>query len=139
MQVGSVCLTKPEIQEAFEKAKGWLLDKFKEDNFSLFIDEPKLQIIDDKNEGWDIRNYPAQRKIVLNLHRVRWYLERERIIKHCPKYDLECAFIHDLFEYCYFRKWDYDPADQAVISIVHHRACILENLARRKKGLGDWI
>ena len=74
-------------------------EHFDDLGFTVFVNKAELDIIEDEDIGWDIRNIPSENKIVLNLSRLRWYLEREKIIKHCPKYDLETAFIHDLFEF----------------------------------------
>jgi len=80
-----------------------------------------------------------ERKIKVNLKRIRWHLEREKIIKHCPKYDIETALIHDLFEYCFIRHWNYPEDNPGIGWNAHHRARIIENYLRRAKGLSDWI
>jgi len=129
-------IDKEQIQAAFKKAKEWIKENIL--TFAPFIDEPELEIVE-TNDGWDIRPFVSQRKIRVNLKRILWHLERENIIKHRPKYDIETALIHDLFEYCYFRRWNYPENDPAVVSIVHDRARAIENALRRKRGLTDWI
>jgi len=128
-------MDKEQIQAAFEKAKEWLKENIPV--FAPFIEEPKLEIVE-ADDGWDIKRFISQRKIEVNLKRILWHLERQALIKHCPKYDIETALIHDFFEYCYIRLWNY-PEDPTINWIAHQRAKILENILRRKKGLTDWI
>lgn len=130
-------ITEVEIRQAFEKAKEWI--KTNIPALAIYVEEPTLEIVE-VNDGWDIRRNISQRKIQVNLKRIRWYLTREKQFPHSiRKYDLETAFIHDLYEYCYLRKWNYPEDNSAINWIVHGRARILENILRRKKGLKDWI
>jgi len=129
-------LTKQEIAQAYEKAKEWIAKNFP--SFSPFVEEPKLEFVEAK-DGWDITRCVSERKIKVNLYRVRWYLEREKKSDYCPKYDIETALIHDLFEYCYFRLWNYPEDDTVIVGLVHHRARQLENILRNRKGLKNWI
>jgi len=118
------------------KAKEWVKERIPE--FAPFVDEPQLEF-SESNDGWDIMRCPSERKIKVNMQRIQWHLHRETIIKHCPKFDIETALVHDLFEYCYYRRWNYSEDDMAVAAILHGRARIIENVLRRKKGLTDWM
>jgi hypothetical protein len=129
-------LTEEEIRKAYEKAKEWL--KKNVPPLAAFVDEPSLEFVE-TDDGWDIMRWVAERKIKVNLKRIRWHLEREKEIKYCPKYDIETALIHDIFEYCYIRRWNYPENDSAINSLVHHRAQLLENKLRTEKGLTLWI
>lgn len=128
-------MDKELIQDAFEKAKEWI--KANIPDFTPYINEPSLEIVETE-DGWDAMRRVAERKVYVNLKRIKWHLERETVIP-CPKYDIETALIHDLFEYCYIRHWNYAENDPAVNSIVHAKARTIENMLRRKKGLTDWI
>lgn len=132
----SVMLTEEEIRKAYEKAREWFKKNFAP--LAAYVDEPSLEVVE-TNDGWDIRAFVAERKIKVNFKRVRWHLEREEKVKHCPKYDIETALIHDIFEYCYLRRWDYPENDSAVNVIVHSKAKVLENRIRQEKGLTPWI
>jgi len=129
-------LDENRFTEAFAKAKDWIKKELPD--FAEFADEPTLEFVE-VDDGWDIRPSVSLQKITVNLKRVRWHLEREQAIKYCPKYDIETALIHDLFEYCYLRRWGYPEDDAVIISIVHSRAKVIENTLRRKKGLSDWV
>jgi len=129
-------LTEEEIRKAYEKAKEWFKKNFTP--LAAYVDEPSLEIVE-TDDGWDIRPFVAERKIKVNLLRIRWHLKREEQVKNCPKYDIETALIHDIFEYCYFRRWGYPENDSAVNAIVHSKAKVLENRLRQDKGLNPWI
>lgn len=132
----SKLLTKQEIARAYEKAKEWVAKNFP--SLAPFVEEAILEFVETK-DGWDIRACVSERKIKVNLFRVRWYLEREKKIKVCSKYDIETALIHDVFEYCYFRLWNYPENDPVIVGLTHHRARQLENMLRNRKGLKKWI
>mgnify|MGYP001104888178 CR=1 FL=1 len=129
-------VSEETVEEDYLKAKEWITHNFPQ--FMPFVDEPKLEFVEGEY-AWDIRHSPSERKIWVNMKRVGWHLYREQKSKLCPKYDMETALIHDLFEYCYMRLWEYSETDTVVISLVHHRARVLENALRREKGLGDWF
>ena len=102
------------------------------------MDEPQLEFVE-TDDGWDVLRSVEEKKLKVNLKRIRWHLEREKIIKTCPKYDIETTLIHDLFEYCYIKHWNYPEDDPVTGWAVHHRARHIENVLRRAKGLTDWI
>jgi len=124
------------IQSAFENAKQWVRQNLPV--FAPYSDEPQLEIVE-TDDGWDVLRSVKERIIKVNLKRIRWHLEKERSLRSCPKYDLETALIHDLFEYCYIRHWNYPENDPVIGGLTHHRARIIENALRRAKGLSDWI
>lgn len=129
-------LTEEKIRQAFEKARDWFKKKIPD--LAAFADEPSLVFVN-STDGWDIRPFPSRKEIHVNLWRIKWHLDREKAIKLCPKYDIETALIHDLFEYCYLRKWNYPENDPAIVGLTHSKAKALENALRSKRGLSDWI
>ena len=80
-----------------------------------------------------------ERKILVNLYRIEWYLEREKICRLSPKYDIETALIHEIFEYCYLRRYNYPEDDPAINLLVQKVARVLENYLRKEKGLKPWL
>jgi len=129
-------LSEQEIRETFEKVKEWFRENIPD--FSQFVDEPRLEFLE-TNDGWDIERSISENVIRVNMYRVRWHLRRENLFKDCPKYDIETALVHDLFEYCYMRRWDYPDNNIAIKKLVHERARLIENSLRLKKGLTEWI
>ncbi|RLI95782.1 MAG: hypothetical protein DRP00_06285 [Candidatus Aenigmatarchaeota archaeon] len=125
-----------EVKEAFEKAKKWIKENIPE--LGIFADEISLEFTRSK-DGYDLRRNLRERKILVNLYRIEWYLEREKICRLSPKYDIETALIHEIFEYCYLRKHNYPEDDPAINLLVHRMARSLENSLRDKKGLKPWI
>ena len=130
-------ISEKDVREAFEQAKDWLKKNFPIE-LTIYVDEPTLEIVE-TDDDWDITRSVAERKIKVNLRRVKWYLWRESKYKIYPKYDLETALIHDLYEYCYMRRWNYPETDRAIAGLVHARARLLENMVRQKKGLTPWF
>ena len=127
-----------QIQEAFERARVLIKKMFPQ--FAPFADEVTLEITTDKG-GWDIRRCVKERKIQANLYRIEWHFERQKQIPYCAKYDLETAFLHDFFEYCYFRLHDYplECSMHVIVCLVHQRARVLENVIRKDRGMRPWI
>ena len=130
-------ISEKDVQETFEHAKDWVKKNLAAE-LAVYADEPKLEIVE-INDGWDITYSVTERKIKVNLRRVEWYLWREEKFKIHPKYDLETALIHELYEYCYMRRWNYPETDKSIVGLVHARARLLENMVRHKKGLTPWL
>lgn len=131
-----VQLSEREIREGFEKAKEWIRKNIPE--FAPYVSEPTLEI-GRFQEGWDISYSIKERKIMVNLRVVEWYLQREKRFRISPKFDIETALIHELFEYCYMRKWNCDENDRTLVKLVHLRARALENQLRKERGLRPWF
>lgn len=124
------------VQKAFEDARLWIGQNLP--MFTPYLDEPQLEIVE-TDDGWDVHRSVKERKIKVNLKRIRWHLEREKAIRNCPKYDIETALIHDLFEYCFIRHWNYPEDNPGINWNAHYRARVIENMIRRRKGLTDWM
>lgn len=126
-----------KIKETFKKAKDLFKKVFPQ--FSQYIEEVRLEVVYTK-DSWDIRRLTDEGKIQVNLYRIHWFRKREKLYpRMTPKFDLETALIHDLFEYCYIRYHNYPDNDNAINMIVHFRARFLENALRRQRSLRPWI
>jgi len=59
------------IQSAFEDAKQWVRQNFPV--FASYLDEPQLEMLE-TDDGWDVLRSVKERKIKVNLKRIRWHL-----------------------------------------------------------------
>jgi len=138
-------LTPDSIYRAFKQAQNLCLQYLPEE-VCRFIPDTTLKI-GDYDDCWDIM-WNEYGTIIVNLRKVKWYIQRYEQMRRkgydfFPKYDLETAIAHDIFEYAWYRyllsKQSNVRFKKGLIIMLHHKAREFENMLRERKGLGLWF